>query len=100
MLRSLLFTMAALAGCHIDLNDPGTDPPLTQLYFPVGLAYDTVARADGHLDRYLYVSNGNADLRFGGGLVQLVDVRRFECAVYRYCQSHDCPDALKIDPVC
>jgi YVTN family beta-propeller protein len=99
MLR-LALLVAAVAGCHIDLNDPGTDPPVKQLYFPVGLAYDAVPRTDGHVDRYLYVSNGNADLRFGGGTVQIVDVRRFECAVWRYCQSHDCPDTLKIDPIC
>jgi hypothetical protein len=108
MFRLLLLT-AALAGCHIDLNDPGTDPPLTQFYFPVGIAYDTATRADGHVDRYLYISNGNADLRYAGGLIQLVDVRRFECAVYAYCNARDgagnfvhaCPDTLtNTDPVC
>ncbi len=60
-----------------------------QFYFPAGLAYDTVARPDGNASRYLYVSNGNADLRYGGGLVQLIDLRRFDCAVDVYCH---CPD--------
>jgi hypothetical protein len=105
MLRSPLpLTIAlavfAAAGCHIDLNDPGTDPPVRQLYFPVGLAYDTMPRADGHIDRYLYVSNHNADLRYGGGLVQVIDLRRFNCAVGRWCETKGvCPMAADGLPV-
>ena len=54
---------------------PGsTEAPCTQqLYFPTGLAMDP----DGDI---LYVSNGNSDLRYSGGTVMAIDVRRAECA--------------------
>jgi hypothetical protein len=62
--------VVALAACHVDVNDPGTDPPAASLYFPSGLAIDP--------DRpYLYVSNNNSDLRYGGGTVQAIDLNKF-----------------------
>ena len=71
----LLLVVAALAGgCHWDLHDPGTDPKPAQLYFPSGIAMDPGRR-------YAYVSNGNADLRYGGGTIQIVDMLAFECTV-------------------
>ena len=77
----LVFCFAA-AGCHYDLHDPGTEPPATQFYFPAGIAMDP----DG---RHLYVSNANADLRYGGGTVQMVDLHRFECAVRQFCIENE-----------
>lgn len=44
-----------------------------QLYFPTGLAIDKAATR-------LYVSNGNADLRYAGGTVQAIDLTAFQCA--------------------
>jgi hypothetical protein len=73
MSRLFALTLVALAGCHVDLNDPGTEPSATALYFPAGLAHDPV-------EPILYVSNGNSDLRFSGGTVQMVDLARHACA--------------------
>lgn len=72
--RLLAVVLALAAGCHWDLHDPGTNPKPAQLYFPSGIAMDPGLR-------YAYVSNGNADLRYGGGTVQIVDMLAFECAV-------------------
>src|SRR3954453_21741395 len=77
-MRNGLFALVALvAGCHWDLNDKGTDPQAAQLYFPAGIAMDP----GGH---YVYVSNGNADLRYGGGTVMMVDMLSFECTIAAY----------------
>jgi hypothetical protein len=70
----LLLLAVAASGCHWDLHDPGTDPEPAQLYFPTGIVVDP-----SH--RFAYVSNGNADLRYGGGTVQMVDLLRAECAI-------------------
>lgn len=72
--------VALVGGCHWDLNDPGTDPKPAQFYFPTGIAMDPGRR-------YLYVANANADLRYGGGTVQIVDALRFECTVARARQT-------------
>jgi DNA-binding beta-propeller fold protein YncE len=61
------------SSCHWDLHDPGTEPVPTQFFFPAGIAMDPGGR-------YAYVTNGNADLRYGGGAVMMVDLQRFECA--------------------
>lgn len=45
-----------------------------QLYFPTGLAIDP----DGD---FLYVTNGNADLRYSGGSVSAIDLHRVECTI-------------------
>jgi DNA-binding beta-propeller fold protein YncE len=77
MQRFFVCALVALAGCHVDLNDPGTDPPVAQFHFPAGLMLDPAGQ-------YLYVSNGNSDLAFSGGTLQMVDLARFDCAVARY----------------
>ena len=77
-MRTCVFALlAVVAGCHWDLNSKSTDPNSAQLYFPSGIVMDP----DG---RYLYVSNGNADLRFGGGTVMMVDMVGFECTIAEY----------------
>jgi DNA-binding beta-propeller fold protein YncE len=74
-MRNCLFVALALvAGCHWDLNSKSTDPQSDQLYFPAGIAMDPGGQ-------YVYVSNGNADLRYGGGTVMMVDMLSFECTV-------------------
>ncbi len=65
--------MLVLGACHWDLNDPGTEPPPDEFAFPSTMALDP----DG---RHLYVTSANADLRFGGGMLQIVDTTRWECA--------------------
>jgi hypothetical protein len=76
---ALLALVALVGGCHWNLNDPGTDPIPSQLYFPSGLAMDP----DG---RYAYIANGNADLKYGGGTVMVADVLLFECTIARFRQ--------------
>ncbi|MGZ3407897.1 MAG: hypothetical protein ACXVAN_15710, partial [Polyangia bacterium] len=89
-MRNCLFALAALvAGCHWALNDKGTDPQAAQLYFPSGIAMDPNGQ-------YVYVSNGNADLRYGGGTVVMVDMLSFECTVAEY-RRHS-PVDLMFDP--
>ncbi len=74
-MRTYLLLLAVTAtGCHWALNEPGTDPEPAQFYFPTGIAVDP-----SH--RFAYITNGNADLRYGGGTVQMVDLLRVECAI-------------------
>ncbi len=73
-IRSVFVAGLLLAGCHYTIEAPSTEPSPTLFAFPAGLAMDP----DG---RYLYVSNGNADLRYGGGTLMMVDTERFECAL-------------------
>jgi hypothetical protein len=96
--HSLLVLCAALAGCHWHIDDPGTDPSPSEFDFPTGLAIDPGGR-------FLYVSNGNADLRFGGGTLQMIDLQRFECALDAYAeqqrqQRHPDQPAAAADPAC
>jgi DNA-binding beta-propeller fold protein YncE len=77
MLRVLAAATALfVAGCHYDLNDPGTEPLAAQFHFPAGIAIDPIRP-------YLYVTNANADLKYGGGTLQVVNLERFDCAVAR-----------------
>ncbi|HEY2748712.1 MAG TPA: hypothetical protein VGL86_29030, partial [Polyangia bacterium] len=77
-MRTCLLLLAALAaGCHWDLNDKSTDPESDQLYFPAGIAMDPGGQ-------YVYVSNGNADLRYGGGTVEMIDMLSYECVIAEY----------------
>jgi len=62
-----------LGGCQNDLNGvrgverPGVDPPTDQIFFPAGLAVSP----DG---RYLFVANSNADIRYNGGTIAVVNL--------------------------
>ena len=87
-MRICLFALAALvvAGCHWDLNDKSTDPQSDQLYFPAGIAMDPGGR-------FVYVSNGNADLRYGGGTVMMVDMLSFECTIAQFRKRNPLTDA-------
>jgi DNA-binding beta-propeller fold protein YncE len=60
----------------------GVDPPLDELYHPVGV---TLGR-DGDL---LYVANNDADLRYNGGTVQVLDAKTLRKALPQWCQSDD-----------
>src|SRR5262245_49797020 len=96
MLRLLLLSVC-VSGCHWTLNESeqNTLPQTQQLYFPAGLAVDPAGQ-------FLYVANGNSDLRFGGGTVQMIDVNRFECAVSQFCVDHgNCaPRSVSVDTSC
>ncbi len=74
LLRSFAVLLLVGSGaCRWELNDPGTEPHPDEFAFPSTLLLDP----DG---RHLYVTSANADLRFGGGMLHIVDVARFECA--------------------
>ncbi len=72
---ALLLALGAwpLAGCQAELDGilgtekPGLDPPPDRFFFPTGLALSP----DG---RYLFVSNGNSDLKYNGGTMTVVDM--------------------------
>jgi hypothetical protein len=90
-----LATLAVVVGasaCRASLDEPSNDPQAAQFYYPAGIAKDPELP-------YLYVSNANSDLKFGGGTVQVVDLARFSCAVefFRNGPSDDlrrrCPKA-------
>ncbi|HWE30346.1 MAG TPA: hypothetical protein VHB97_20210 [Polyangia bacterium] len=81
-MRTCLFVLAALvAGCHWSLTSKSTDPETDQLYFPAGIAMDP----GGQL---VYVSNGNADLRYGGGTVMMIDMLSFECTIAEFRKNY------------
>lgn len=72
-LLGLLGLLALLAGCQAEWDGlvgkekPGLDPPASRFFFPTGLALTPDAR-------YLFVSNGNADIKYNGGSIVVVDV--------------------------
>jgi len=92
MRTSLLVALAFVAGCHWDLNSKSTDPQSDQLYFPAGIAMDPGGQ-------YVYVSNGNADLRYGGGTVMMVDMLSFECTVAAYRKFFPLTDSDAVYPM-
>src|SRR5262249_58045301 len=64
MSRALVFLCFLGLACSV--SDQGHAPPVDQFFFPTGV----VANPYG---RWLYVTNGNTDLRFSGGSVVSVD---------------------------
>jgi hypothetical protein len=80
----LLPLLALAAGCTASLNvggpckdfDTGEEPCRQQLYFPTGVAVDPDADSN-----VIYVTSSNADLRYSGGTVAAIDLKRFECAL-------------------
>jgi YVTN family beta-propeller protein len=77
--RFLLFAIFAsitgsAAGCYWHITAASTNPVPSKLDWPAGLAMDPTAR-------FLYLSNGNADLKVGSGSIMMVDLLRFDCAV-------------------
>ncbi|MFH2007475.1 MAG: hypothetical protein ABI333_12895 [bacterium] len=79
---ALLALFGALAclpapyGCQAECDGlvgkekPGIDPPSGRFFFPTGLALTP----DG---RYLFVTNGNSDLKYNGGSLVVVDLLRY-----------------------
>ncbi|MBS2012121.1 MAG: hypothetical protein JST00_04505 [Deltaproteobacteria bacterium] len=68
--RTCMALMAAaftLAGASCYSNDEGQSPPLSSLYFPVGLQVSAGGNA-------LYVVNSNFDLQYNGGTIQSYDL--------------------------
>ena len=69
----LAATVSGQPGCEAEVEGltgkekPGLDPPVDRFFFPTGLALTP----DG---RFLFVSNGNSDLKYNGGSIVVVDV--------------------------
>lgn len=86
---SILAVAPLCAGC-IDPS-AGVEPPLSRIYFPVGLAVSPSATR-------LYVVNSDFDLQFSGGAVQALDLDRVRESVPRSCSSDaDCDAARRCD---
>ena len=78
-----------LAGCFPP--GEGLEPPLEELYFPVGLAKSPEATR-------LYVANSNFDLQYNGGAVQVYDLERLRQVTPRGCsQDADCASGERCD---
>ncbi|MDY0004514.1 MAG: hypothetical protein RBU30_24675 [Polyangia bacterium] len=90
----LLLAAVAGASCQAEWDGlagnelPGISPPPAGFYFPTGLALTP----DG---RYLFVTNGNSDLKYNGGTLGVVDV---DLALERIQNPLDYPAACRLDP--
>jgi len=90
----LVWGAGGVAGCQAELDGllgtekPGLDPPRDRFFFPTGLALTP----DG---RYLFVSNGNSDLKYNGGTVVVVDMIE---AMGRLENPGDYPDSCRYAP--
>lgn len=88
-LGGLVSAALLLVGCY----DPGqgVEPPLRQMYFPVGLATSPGATR-------LFVVNSDFDLQFNGGSLQSLDLERIRSLVPKRCTSDaDCAEGKRCD---
>ncbi len=92
MARVVLVLLLAAAGCHVDLNDPGTEPLAAMFYYPAGILLDPD-------QKHLYVTNGNSDLKYGGGTVQMIDLPAFEAAVAQFRADPTVKNGCQVDPL-
>ncbi len=60
----------------------GVDPPLDELYHPVGVTLGQ----DGDV---LYVANNDADLRYNGGTLQVLDTKALRKTLPAWCENDD-----------
>jgi hypothetical protein len=80
--RAALLSAFLLLGCFPP--GEGLDPPLSKVYFPVGLAVD-------ERQRFLAVVNSDFDLQYNAGTVQTWDLEQLRARVPHYCESDaDC----------
>lgn len=86
MLRLRALGCTALLLCSAGCFDPGegVEPPLSRIYFPVGIAV-----SPGH--SRLYVANSDFDLQYNGGSLQAFDLERMRSLLPRSCKADaDC----------
>jgi DNA-binding beta-propeller fold protein YncE len=69
-----VLALALVAGCS---NAAENVPPATAFYFPTGVAIDPSGA-------YAYITNGNSDLRYSGGTVNVVDLAKTEATLGTY----------------
>jgi len=68
----------------------GVEPPADEVFFPTGLAVDQ--KGD-----ILFVTNGNADLRYNGGTLLALDIRRLREDIESFRTSGVVPEPLAGD---
>ena len=82
--RAAFLSAFFLLGCFPP--GEGLDPPLSKVYFPVGLAVD-------EKQKFLFVVNSDFDLQYNAGSVQSWDLEQLRARVPHYCESDaDCAD--------
>jgi hypothetical protein len=87
--RAAFLSAFFLLGCFPP--GEGLDPPLSKVYFPVGLAVD-------EKQKYLAVVNSDFDLQYNAGTVQTWDLEQLRARVPRYCETNaDCVDRITLD---
>jgi hypothetical protein len=80
--RAAFLSAFLLFGCFPP--GEGLDPPLSRVYFPVGLAVD-------EKQEFLFVVNSDFDLQYNAGTVQSWDLEQLRARVPHYCESDaDC----------
>lgn len=82
----------ALGGCA---DNPGVDPPLGELNFPI--AIQTVTPEGADRPRYALIANSNFDLRYNGGSLQVYNLDALAgCVRDLECESllDDCGDVV------
>lgn len=80
----LVLLSGLTTGCFS--TDAGLEPPLDRLNYPVGLALSAAGSR-------LYVASSNFDLRFSGGVVQVLDTDVIRQYLPQYCRTDDECDA-------
>ncbi len=95
---SLLAALSALLLNSCYAAGDGKPPPLEELYFPTGLALDSLSQSDegDGAPKYLYVANSDFDLQYRAASMVSYDLDLLRKIVPRNCnQSADCPgDAI------
>ncbi len=92
MLRLRALACSALL-CATGCFDPGegVEPPLSRIYFPVGIAVSPAQTR-------LYVANSDFDLQFNGGSLQAFDLERLRSIAPKPCESDaDCESDQRCD---
>ena len=84
---AVCFSCAIAWGC--DLNNPGVDPPRSELNFPIAIAAPPGADP-AEPPPFLYVANSNFDLRYNAGSVHSYDLQEVTAAL-----PEDCEDCVR-----
>ena len=93
-LTYVLVPVLVLVGCQAEYDGlvgnekAGLNPPKSRFFFPTGLALTP----DG---RYLFVTNGNSDLKYNGGTISVVDVQE---SIARILDPDSYPGSCRLAP--
>ena len=87
-MRSICFPLI-LAGCTASAEE--VRPPADQLFFPTGAAVSPD-------DQFLFVANGNSELRYDSGSISVIDLNRVDAYVNDWITAGVFPDGCQPDP--